>query len=390
MKPNATVTDVAKLAGVSVATVSRTFTRPEKVTQQARERVLAAALRLNFSPNPAARALRSRHSNLVGAVVPTLNYAIYARLLNAFQDRMGEAGHLAVVLTSGFDNTHVPDKARLLIEHGCEALLLVGQLYDPALLLLLQQRGIPTVSTYSVTSDVVIPSIGFDNRDSMLRALQHATDLGHRDVLLLLGPRTGNDRQIARHDAFLETMRRRRQSVAGRVVECAYTIEAGEEAFRAKWLHDGTFTCVLCSSDVLAFGVLSECKRLGVAVPGDLSVIGFDDLDFAARLDPPLTTVRVPSEGGGCYPGGTSGRQGDRARSAGSALDRPPLHGGPATPAGRFPVLFPRPALARAYHPRAPPGRRVSAAPSRNAPSNRPCTRHTLPARHSQSGQRTT
>lgn len=296
MKSNATVTDVAKLAGVSVATVSRAFTKPELVSDAAKDRVMDAALRLGFSPNPAARALRRRRSHLVGAVVPTLNYAIYARLLNAFQDRMGEASHLVAVLASGFDNAHVPEKARSLIEHGCEALLLIGQVYDPALLLVVQQRGVPTVSTYSVTSDVLIPSIGFDNRDAMLRALEHAFDFEHRDILLLLGPVQGNDRQIARRAAFVEAMTRRKQRLDGRIVECTYSIEAGEQAFRSKWEEDGTFTCVLCSSDVLAFGVLAECRRQGVRVPDDMSVIGFDDLDFAARLDPPLTTVRIPSE----------------------------------------------------------------------------------------------
>ena len=208
---------------------------------------------------------------------------------------MGEASHLVAVLASGFDNAHVPDKARSLIEHGCEALLLIGQVYDPELLLLLQQRRIPTVSTYSVTTDVVIPSIGFDNREAMLRALEHAFDLGHRDILLLLGPVKGNDRQIARRAAFIEAMTQRKQP-SSRIVECTYSIEAGEQAFRSKWEDDGRFTCVLCSSDVLAFGVLAECRRHGVRVPEDMSVIGFDDLDFAERLDPPLTTVRIPSE----------------------------------------------------------------------------------------------
>ena len=296
MKSTSTVTDVAKLAGVSVATVSRTFARPALVSEVSRARVLAAAARLGFSPNAAARALRSRRSNLVGAVVPTLNYAIYARLLNAFQDRMRQAGHLAVVLTSGFDNRHVPEKARLLMEHGCEALLLVGQVFDPELPKLLQHRDVPTVSTYSVTGDVMIPSIGFDNYAAMLRALHHATKLGHRDMLVLLGPTEGNDRQIARRAAFVEFMRRRKQPTTGRIVECEYSIEAGEQALRRKRQERLGFTCVLCSSDVLAFGVLSECRRLGLRVPRDISVIGFDDLDFAPRLDPPLTTMQVPSE----------------------------------------------------------------------------------------------
>ena len=296
MKPNATVTDVAKLAGVSVATVSRTFSRPDVVSPPVRARVMTAASTLGFSPNPAARALRSRRTRLVGAVVPTLSYAIYARLLNAFQDRLSQAGHMSVILTSGFDNAGVPEKAKLLIEHGCEGLLLVGHAQDPALLKLLQQRGVPTVGTYAYAADAALPLVGFDNHDAMVRTLQFVGDLGHRDILMLVGPVAGNDRQIARRAVFVEAVTKRKQSIHDRIVECEYSIEAGEQAFRAKWKEGPPITCVVCSSDVLAFGVLAECRRLGVRVPDDVSVVGFDDLDFALRLDPPLTTVAVPSE----------------------------------------------------------------------------------------------
>ena len=292
----ATSADVARLAGVSVATVSRALTAPGVVSTGTRERVLEAAKRLGFAPNPAARALRRRRTLLVGAVIPTLNHAIYARLVNAFQDRMRQDGHLTAVLTSGFDNAHVADKARLLVEHGAEALLLVGQVSDPALVTLLQQRRIPAVSTYSVTDNTVVPSIGFDNRDAMLRALEHVAELGHRDVLFLCGPLEGNDRQAARRAAFIEVMRRWRRPLDGRLVECEYAIEAGEIALRECLQGAPGFTCVICSSDVLAFGVLAECRRAGLTVPGDLSVVGFDDLEFSARLDPPLSTIAVPSE----------------------------------------------------------------------------------------------
>jgi LacI family transcriptional regulator len=288
------------------------------VSARARERVLAAAAHLGFSPNPAARALRRQRSMIVGAVIPTLNAAIYARLVNAFQDRMRQAGYLTVVLTSGFDNAGVPEKVRLLIDHGAEGVMLVGQIYDPELVLLLQQRRVPVVTTYSVTHDPAIPSIGFDNHDAMLRALHHVTELGHRDILLLCGPLQGNDRQIARKAAFVGAMKRQRQSVRDRIVECDYTIEAGEAAFREKWLGAPGFTCVLCCSDVLAFGVLAECRRLGVSVPHDLSVVGFDDLEFSARLEPPLTTLAVPSD--------------EMGRLAAAAIIEGLLQGKPITP----------------------------------------------------------
>jgi LacI family transcriptional regulator len=296
LKPKATVADVARLAGVSAATVSRALTTPEVVSEQTRERVLAAAARLGFSPNPAARALRRQKSMIVGAVIPTLGSAIYARLVNAFQDWMSAAGYLTIVLTSGFDNGGVPEKVRLLIDHGVEGVLLVGQIHDPEFVWFLQQRRVPAVTTYSIADELLIPSIGFDNQDAMLRALQHLAERGHRDVLLLCGPLAGNDRQVARRAAFIGAMRRQGQPIENRVVECEYSIEAGERAFRDNWLHARGFTAVLCCSDVLAFGVIAECQRLGVRVPDDVSVVGFDDLEFSARLNPPLTTIAVPSE----------------------------------------------------------------------------------------------
>ena len=292
----ATVHDVADAAGVSVATVSRSFALPEKVEEATRARVLAAARRLGFTPNPAARALRRQRTHLVGAVVPTLDHAIFARLINAFQARLAASGHVVVVLTAGFDAAEAAARLRLLVDRGAEALLTVGDVPDARLLRLLRDRRIPLVSTYSSLPGRPIPCIGFDNSAAVAKALEHAIALGHRRIAFLAGPLAGNDRQQARLAAFRAAMSAPGLAGPDRVVECRYGIEDGARGLGEVLDRFPDTTCILCSSDVLAFGVISACRALRIAVPERLSVIGFDDLDFAAHLDPPLTTLATPSE----------------------------------------------------------------------------------------------
>jgi LacI family transcriptional regulator len=294
-RTHATVMDVAKLAQVSVATVSRTYSSPQVVTEEARRRVLDAAATLNFSPHPGARMLRSRKSHIVAAVIPTLDYALFATLVNTFQDVMSRAGHLVIVLSVGFNAEAVVEQAKLLVERGAEALMFVGRVADPDLVAYLTQRKIPVVSTYSFEPDGLFPSIGFDNADAIRRSLNHMIQLGHREFVFLSGPQLNNDRQAARIAAFNEGLAREGINPAGRVIECEYSFGRGADALRDIRHERPETTCVMCSSDVLAIGVLAECRRLKINVPEDISVVGFDDMDFSAIADPGLTTIAVPA-----------------------------------------------------------------------------------------------
>jgi LacI family transcriptional regulator len=290
-----TVTDVAKLARVSVATVSRTYSSPQVVTEEARQRVLEAAASLNYSPHPGARMLRSRKSHIVAAVIPTLDYALFASLVNTFQDVMSLAGYLTIVLSVGFSGEDLKEKTRLLVERGAEALMFVGQISDPPLVEYLIQRKIPIVSTYSFDPKGVFPSIGFDNADAIRRSVGHMLQLGHREFVFLSGPQSNNDRQTTRIAAFNAALLREGLDPNGRVIECDYSVRRGSDALRQVRSERPETTCVICSSDILAIGVLHEARRLKLRVPEDLSVTGFDDIDFSAVVEPSLTTVSVPA-----------------------------------------------------------------------------------------------
>ncbi len=293
-RPN--VSDVARRAQISAATVSRAFNTPDVVSPEVRERVFAAARELGYAPNAAAKALRLQRTHTMGAIVPTLNYDIFARMLNAFQAQLSGAGQMVFLLTTGFDNRRLFEPARLLIERGAEALLIVGRIDDPALETLLIERHIPTVTTYSYLARNRIPSIGFDNYAASRQLIDYLIGLGHRKLAMIAAATEGNDRQQARVRAFRDAAKASGLSANAHVVEVSHAIADGASAMRRIAAEYPGVTAIICNSDVIALGALAEAKRLGLRVPDDISITGHDDQEMAALTEPPLTTIAVPAQ----------------------------------------------------------------------------------------------
>ncbi|KIU52520.1 MULTISPECIES: LacI family DNA-binding transcriptional regulator [Pseudomonas] len=295
--PRCNVTDVAKAAGVSVATVSRSFNLPHHVRDDVREKVLSIAAQMGYTPNSAAKALRLRKTNVIGAIIPTLDHSIYATMIKSFQDKLAEYGYVVYVLSCGFDSGAIYEKVKLLVERGAEALLVVGDIPDPELTQYLKEYRMPVICTYSYFDDRAFPFIGFDNYASTKQLIEYLLGLGHRHMAMLTGPMKGNDRQQARHQAFMDTLQAHRGGCTHSTYESTegYTIEFGEKTLRRIRLECPEVTAIICNSDVIAFGVLSACKKLGIDVPREMSVVGYDNLEFAAYLEPPLTTLAIPA-----------------------------------------------------------------------------------------------
>lgn len=290
------VFDVAREAGVSVATVSRAFNLPDLVSDDVRLRVLAIAQKLGYAANPAAKALRSRKSHIVGAAIPTLDYAIFAKMINHFQDAFAQHGYMTIVATTGFEHANVFEKVKTLVDRGAEALLLVGAIEDPALVHYLRKPHIPVVTTYSYIPEEIVPCIGFDNYAATQSAMEYLADLGHRNFAMIAGNPRGSDRQRSRISAYNDFITQRKLTGAANVIIRNFTIRDGAEAIRAVLEKYPDTTAVVCNTDVMAFGALSESRRLGIRIPQDISIVGFDDAEYAAQLDPPLTTIAVPAE----------------------------------------------------------------------------------------------
>jgi LacI family transcriptional regulator len=161
---------------------------------------------------------------------------------------------------------------------------------------LLKSKQIPFVNTYNFGADESDACIGFDNRAAAARVVDYLCDLGHRELAVITSPFQNNDRIAARRTGFLDGLAVHRIDLAPeRVVEAPYTIAEGRTALGSLLRSQPLVTAVLCAADVLAIGAAQECRSLGLRVPEDLSVTGFDDLDLAMHMDPPLTTVRIPA-----------------------------------------------------------------------------------------------
>jgi LacI family transcriptional regulator len=289
--------DVAKAAGVSVATVSRAFNLPHLVRDEVREKVLEVARKMGYSANPSAKALRLQKTHIIGAVIPTLDYSFFARLVDGFGERMSAAGYSVFVLTTGFDNTKMFEPVRALVEKGAEALLFVGSIDDERLRQYLIDKDIPCVSTYSFTNDEQFPSIGFDNYAATKQMVEFLLRLGHKRMVMIAGPVHGNDRQQSRIRAFEETVKAHGLSDGCHVIEKSYgsAVFRGGEAMRQIRAEYPETTAVVCNSDTFAFSAIAECRRMGLRVPEDISVSGFDDDDYATIFHPPLTTISIPA-----------------------------------------------------------------------------------------------
>jgi LacI family transcriptional regulator len=293
-----TLADVAKAAGVSTATVSRVVNRPESVRAALRERVAAHIESLGYVADGAARALASRRSRTVGAVIPTLANAIFAEGMDAFEARLGEAGHSLVLAQSGYDAAREAGQVRNLLERGVDAMLLIGSARAADVYDMLESRAVPFVETwtYHNADTRTRPCVGFDNRRAAYRATKHLIDLGHRELAMIAGIRAGNDRATERAEGFIATLDEHGIALApDRLIEAPYDIAAGRRAMGTLLALPSPPSAVVCGNDVLALGALFECQRNGVAVPGEISITGFDDLPLARHLLPALTTMHVPS-----------------------------------------------------------------------------------------------
>lgn len=287
--------DVAALAGVSTATVSRAFNAPEKVVPEIREKVLKAAAQLGWMPHPAGAALASRRTWLAGVLIPTLDNDVFASQVGALQTRLSADGVTVLIGCSNYDADQAANQVRTMLARGVEALAIVGESHRPGMFETIAARGVPYVVTYSHRPDSPHPCVGFDNTAAFRRIARHLLDLGHRDFGLIHQPSIDNDRVAARLEGFRSTLAQEGLALRPQhVCEGTASIAFGRQSLRAIVEAPGPRpTAVVCGNDALAIGALIEARALGIRVPDELSITGFDDAAMAEQTDPPLTTMRV-------------------------------------------------------------------------------------------------
>lgn len=308
-RPTPTLHDVAAAAGVSTATVSRCLNFPDQVANKTRQKVNAAVMELGYSPNFGARAMAARRTHTIGAIIPTMENAIFARGLQAFQEELRVHGFTMLVASTSYRPDIEEEQIRSLVARGADALLLIGHERDPEIYRFLEAQGVPALVTWAFDDQSTRPSIGFDNAAAMSEMASKVIDLGHRQLALISAEMAMNDRALARYEGIKTAMETAGLSTDRLdLIETKYGIEEGAVAFEEIMAHDPRPTAVFCGNDVLAVGALRRARELGIDVPGDVSIIGFDDIELAQIAHPPLTTVHVPHR--------------EMGRSAGLALAR--------------------------------------------------------------------
>jgi LacI family transcriptional regulator len=284
--------DVARRAGVSTATVSRVLTGTAVVSDAKRRAVEKACDALGYVLNGAARALSSRRSMTIGAVVPTIETPTFAVPLTLFQRRVHDMGYTLLLANSGFDPRTELAEVTTLLEHGVDALMVVGNRHDPAMWRRIERKSIPCVQTWSLDADR--PSVGFDNRAVGRAMADYLMRLGHTRLAVIIGSPPSNDRGSRRVAGIRERLAEEGLELRPEwLFDAAFSLGEGRTAATALLERAERPTAMICGTDLLAFGALQAALTKRVRVPGELSVMGFNDYDYAAHLSPPLTTIRV-------------------------------------------------------------------------------------------------
>lgn len=292
----ATIQDVSQAAGVSTATVSRILNNPELVSPATRQAVDAAIRRLGYQPNAAARALAARRSYTIGAVVPSISNLLYGIMLDAFKKVLDQSNYDLMLSSFDYMPGAVARRVDKFVQRGVDAVFIASVEPEPEVARLLNDRNIPFMTTWLGSDDLPAPRIVYDHLAAAAKPASHLHELGHRRFAILTGPLNRNRRLRQRHDAIVANLAARgvsRTDVAT-VEVAAYDFKNARESFRGLLRRRNGETAIVASNDILAAGVILECHAQGIAVPDELSVTGFGDMDIAAHFHPPITTIRTP------------------------------------------------------------------------------------------------
>jgi LacI family transcriptional regulator len=292
-----TLRDVAEGAGVHAATVSRALNPATRrlVNDATAERVIRVAQQLGYRPNPIARSLKTARSSSVGLVIPDLTNPLFPPIVRGIESVLGSAGYNAWIVNTDNDLAREMALVESLRSRHVEGLIVATARLDHPFLEQLSADGLPLVLVNRRLAHTHIPSVTADDAGGVAMAVGHLVELGHRRIVYIAGPQdtsTGLNRRRAFHHALRD---HGLDDDPALVAECrAWTEDDGARALRGL-LDTGTdFTAILAGNDLLALGCYDALAEHGIRCPDDVSIVGFNDIPFVDKVNPPLTTVRIP------------------------------------------------------------------------------------------------
>lgn len=288
-----TIIEVAALAGVSTATVSRVLSRPEQVSEDTRRHVLAVVRSSGYAPNVAARSLRTLRAAKILLTVPDISNTFFASVIRGAEEAARDAGYSIVVGDTRHDPEVEDQYADMLSRREVDGLIFLGHRLPGALGPLLSREGgaAPIVNGCEYSADLGVPSVHIDNAAAGGDAIDHLIDLGHRAIGVVTGPEAS---PISRDRLAGAVAAAERHGLRDALHIATGDYAAGSAYDQTQRLLGHGVTAIFCFSDEMAMGALGAIGAAGLSCPRDVSVIGFDDLPLARYFQPPLTTIAQP------------------------------------------------------------------------------------------------
>lgn len=286
------VHDVADRAGVSVGTVSNVLNRPDRVSPRTRERVETAIRDLGFVPNGAARQLRSGRAHVLGLIVPDIANPFFTEMARGVEDAAREAGYLVILCNSDERADREDRYLRVLAAQRVDGILITPARKGLAPLARLIEHGTAVALLDSEQPGEDVCTVSVDDVLGGQLAAEHVIGLGHREIVWLAGPE--DIPQVHDREAGIRRAARKARVRVVRLPATAMTAAAGEAAIAEALTRGITPTAIVGANDLLALGAMRALHARGLEVPTQVSVVGYDDIEFAASSFVPLTSVRQP------------------------------------------------------------------------------------------------
>lgn len=292
---NARMRDVAQRAGVSIMTVSRALSDPDKVSPEMRERVIAAVRDLGYVPNQLARSFSSNRSTTIGLIVPSIDNSIYTQTVKALSDVIRRSGFQLMIAESGYDLAEEEAIIATFLAHRVGGLVLHNAEHTEGARTMIRQAGVPVVENGNMPRQPLDMVVSYSNRDAAFAMTMHLARLGYKRIGFVSLHAANNDRSRDRIEGYLAALAQLGQKPDPRlIIETSRGLAAGAGALIRAVQSVSEVDALFCAGDVLAAGALFECQRRGWEVPRRIAIASFDDLDLMRHVVPTVTTLRLP------------------------------------------------------------------------------------------------
>ncbi|MBM7561757.1 LacI family DNA-binding transcriptional regulator [Fusibacter tunisiensis] len=295
------IKDIARLAGVGVSTVSRVINGHPDVKDETREAVHAVIEKYNYIPNNSARNLKRTESSNIGILIKGLYNPFFAKMIQTIEKTLAKEGFSVIIHYNTEEHRDIDAAYEFVVEKRLRGIICLGGDFDQVTDVDIERLDIPIVFTStevpSGASTALFSSVIIDNEKAAYRATEYLYEIGHRHIGLLTSG--GEDRSVGtyRTNGYLKLLGNKGIPKQEHYFEWgSYTFESGYEATKRLLEKAPDLTAIVVISDVMAIGAAKAAKEFGREIPETLSIIGFDDIDYAAYYNPPLTTIRQPVE----------------------------------------------------------------------------------------------